>query len=222
VHWPLEIVGSGDAISESFSAVISSLLDWLETASTSPWFYLAIFSIALFDSVIPAVPSETTVILGGIAAGQGELFIVLVIAAAAMGAFLGDNLAYQLGDRAGGWLRNRFFASGKGEKRLIWATGQIESRGGLLLITGRFIPGGRTAITMACGITKQPLDWFVKWDGAAALLWACYAAILGFIFGEKFKDDHTTAFVWAFSAALSVTALIEIVRWIRKRREPSH
>lgn len=202
--------------------MISGLLDWLETASTSPWFYLAIFSIAFFDSVVPIVPSETTVILGGIAAGQDELFIVFVIAAAALGAFLGDNLAYQLGHRAGDWLRGRFFAGGKGEKRLAWATTQIENRGGLLLVTGRFIPGGRTAITTACGITKQPLDWFMRWDSAASVLWAGYAAILGFVFGETFKDDHTAAFIWAFSAALSVTALIEIIRWVRGRRNPAH
>ncbi|MCP5032344.1 MAG: DedA family protein, partial [Actinomycetia bacterium] len=58
---------------------MNSLLDWLDSFSGSPWFYLVIFVIALLDSVIPVVPSETTVIVGGIAAGQGDLAILLVI-----------------------------------------------------------------------------------------------------------------------------------------------
>ncbi len=200
--------------------MISDLLDLLESASTSPWFYVAIFFIALFDSVIPVVPSETTVILGGIAAGQGKLFIVFVILLGAAGAFAGDNLAYQLGSRASGFLRRRLFSGEKGEQRLARAADQIEKRGGPLLITARFIPGGRTALTASSGITHQPLDWFVKWDIVACVLWATYAGVLGFIFGDRFKDDHTTAFYLAFGAALGITVLIEAVRWVRHRNAP--
>jgi len=205
-----------------FSVMLTDLLDALESASSSPWFYLAIFAVALFDSVIPIVPSETTVILGGIAAGQDELFIWLVIIMGALGAFVGDNLAYQLGYRASNFLKRRLFGSENGADRLERASKQIEKRGGPLLITARFIPGGRTALTSASGITKQPLVWFIKWDAVAALLWATYAGGLGFIFGDQFKDDHTKAFFLAFGAALGITALIEVVRWIRDRKKGSH
>jgi membrane protein DedA with SNARE-associated domain len=54
--------------------------------------------------------------------------------------------------------------------------------------------------------------------GVAACIWASYAAILGFAFGERFEDDHTLAFVLAFAAALSITLLIELVRWLNKKR----
>ncbi len=199
------------------SLMLTDLLDTLESASTSPWFYLAIFAVALFDSVIPIVPSETTVILGGIAAGQDELYIWLVILMGAVGAFAGDNLAYQLGYRASDFLKRRLFGSENGAARLDRAAKQIEKRGGPLLITARFIPGGRTALTSASGITKQPLTWFIRWDAIAAVLWATYAGGLGFIFGDQFKDDHTKAFYLAFGAALGITALIEAVRWVRER-----
>jgi membrane protein DedA with SNARE-associated domain len=83
-------------ITASFE-LLDSMLDWLESFSSSPWFYAVIFAIALLDSVIPVVPSETTVILGGIAAGQDNLSIVLVIGLGALGAFVGDSSAYGLG-----------------------------------------------------------------------------------------------------------------------------
>jgi membrane protein DedA with SNARE-associated domain len=49
------------------------------------------------------------------------------------------------------------------------------------------------------------------------MIWASYAAILGYSFGTKFEDDHTTAFLLAFGAALSITVLIEVVRFARKK-----
>ena len=87
------------------NGVISSLTDWLDRVSGNWWFLAVIFIIALLDSVIPIVPSETTVIIGGVAAssaGAASYNVVFVIIAGAIGAFLGDNLSYQIGRRASG------------------------------------------------------------------------------------------------------------------------
>lgn len=198
--------------------LIDSALGWLEGFTSSPWFYLVIFVIAYFDSVVPIVPSETTVILGGIAAGQGNLEITAVILLGALGAYAGDSTAYLIGNRSSGLLTRIFFRGEKGPERLIRAGDQIRKRGGLLLITARFIPGGRTAITLSCGLTGQPfLKWFTRWDLLAVSLWASYAGLLGFFFGDRFKDDHTTAFLWAFGTALSVTVAVEVIRFGRAR-----
>lgn len=204
-------------ISEALE-LVNSLLDWLDTFSSSPWFYLVIFVIALLDSIIPVVPSETTVIIGGIAAGQGNLSIVLVLVLGATGAWVGDTSAYLIGRRSGALISRWFFRGEKGADRLLRAGEQIRKRGGLLLITARFIPGGRTALTFTCGLTRQPFwSWFTRWDIVAVVVWASYAGLLGFFFGERFEDDHTAAFWWAFGTALSVTVAIELVRFIRGR-----
>lgn len=195
--------------------IITDLTDWLQDISGHWWFLLIIFGIALADSVVPVVPSETAVILGGIAAGQGTQNIVVVIGAGALGAFCGDNLAYMIGARFHGWVNRRAEHNPKTRKRLQWAHGQIERRGGPLLITARFIPGGRTALTITSGLTRQPRAWFAGWIALAAVLWASYAAILGFVFGNRFKDNHTAAFFLAFGAALAVTIVIEVVRHVR-------
>ena len=81
------------------AGIITDLSDWLEDISGHWWFLLVILVIAFFDSVIPIVPSETTVIIGGVAAGLGNQRLLLVIAAGAIGAFLGDNTAYLIGRR---------------------------------------------------------------------------------------------------------------------------
>lgn len=197
--------------------ILSDLTGWLEDVAAEPWFLLVILAIAYLDSVIPIVPSETTVILGGVAAGAGDQNLLLVIAAGALGAFLGDNTAYLIGRRFSPWIQRRAARREKTSKRLNWANDQIRKRGGLLLITARFIPGGRTALTITSGLTHQPWGWFAGWIAVAAVIWATYAAALGFIFGNTFKDNHTLAFLLAFGAALSVTVIIEVVRHQRSK-----
>jgi membrane protein DedA with SNARE-associated domain len=199
------------------AGLFGDLFDHLESWSASWWFLLVILAIAFFDSVIPIVPSETTVILGGVAAGSGDQLLPLVIAVGAVGAFLGDNAAYQLGMSAQGLVRRFLFRGEKGEKRLDWASRQLRTRGGMLLVTARFIPGGRTAITVSSGVTGQPRLRFCLFDGIACIIWATYAAVLGYVGGAAFEDNHTVAFLVAFAAALSFSGIIELIRWLRHR-----
>lgn len=198
---------------------ITQSFDWLKDFASEPVFYVIIFVISLLDSVLPIVPSETSVIIGGVSAGLGDLFLPVVIIMGALGAFLGDNMSYFIGRRLSSWLTRRYARSAKGQQRLEAVIRQIHERGGLLLITARFIPGGRTLLTLACGITGQPRKWFMKWTVIAVVIWASYASLLGYFGGKTFQESHTLAFLVAFGTALSVTVLIEIVRWLLKMRK---
>jgi membrane-associated protein len=201
------------------SAILANVLtdasEWLEDFSSRWYFLVIIFVVAYLDSVVPIVPSETMVIVGGVAAGVGEQSLLLVILCGAVGAALGDNTAYLIGARLSGLIRRRATRSPKLAYRLEWANQQIGIRGGPLLVTARFIPGGRTALTLSCGITHQPIKWFVAWVLVAVSIWATYAAVLGYVFGDAF--DHTTALVLAFITALAINGLIELLRHLRAR-----
>jgi membrane-associated protein len=199
--------------------IITDLTDWIDEIAAYWWFPLIVFVIALLDSVIPIVPSETTVIAGGVAAGAGNQQLLIIIVAGAAGAFIGDNIAYTIGRRFGPRV-NRWAGRKQGRtERLSAAAAQIKRRGGPLLITARFIPGGRTVLTISCGLTAQPRQWFAFWIAIAAVIWASYAALLGYAFGAAFEDDHTIAFLLAFGFALGITALIELIRWARHSGE---
>ena len=152
---------------------------------------------------------------------RGSYSVLFVIVLGALGAFIGDTIAYGIGRSFRPLvLRMLGRGSGDGEEKLAKAAAQIDKRGGLLLITARFIPGGRTAMTLSCGATKRSyLGWFLRWDALAATLWASYAAIIGFFFGEIFEDNHSTAFWLAFGTALGITMLIELVRFVRHRSQ---
>jgi membrane-associated protein len=205
---------------------VTELSDWLSDVSSNWWFLAVIFTIAYLDSVIPIVPSETCVIIGGVSAGlagaERPYPLIAVIVCGAIGAFLGDNTAYTLGRKLGPWFERRAARKPKTAAKMEWAKTQIQERGGLLLITGRFIPGGRTVLTLSSGITAQPRKWFMSWIAIASVIWATYASLLGFIGGKTFEDNHTKAFLVAFGLALSVTVLIEVVRhFLKKKDKPS-
>ena len=197
---------------------LSDLFDWLKDFSSSPWFYAILFVVAVADSVLPIVPSETLVIIAGVSAGSGSLSIALVILCAGAGAFVGDNISFLIGTRASDFITRRYSRTERGKRRLQQAIHQIHDRGGLLLVTARFIPGGRTLVTLSCGVTKQPHRWFMRWAAIAATIWASYAALLGFIGGKTFSDSHTLAFLIAFGSAISVSVIIELVRFVLKLR----
>ena len=184
-------------------------------ADASGWAYLIVFLLAVLDAVVPLVPSETAVITAGVVAANGDLSLALIIPAAAAGAFIGDNLAYLIGRRFGGRATKRFSGE-KGTRRMKWAEDQLEERGGELIVVARFIPGGRTAVTLSAGTLGYPWRRFAAFDAAAALLWALYASLLGYYGGKTFESFW--GLVLALLTAFAIAGGIEFVRWVLKRR----
>lgn len=194
--------------------MLESLLD-LVTASR--WTYLLLFAFAAADAVFPVVPSEASVITAGVLAGTGRLDLGLVIGAAAAGAWIGDNTSYGLGRTVGRPVTRRLFRGPKATGRLEWARGQLERRGAYLVVVSRFIPGGRTATTFTAGLVRYPwLLRFAPLTVLAAIVWALYAALLGFLGGRIFIERPLLAILVALAIAGGVTLAVEVVRRARR------
>ncbi len=185
----------------------------------SGWAYAIVLALALLDAVIPIVPSEAAVITAGVVAATGGMNLELVIVAAALGAFLGDNTAYLLGYRFGPRARKKLFHGKKSQRSLEWADRQLNKRGGELIAVARFIPGGRTAVTLSAGTLHFPWRRFAVFDVIAAVLWAVYAALLGFFGGQAFEGAAWKGLLVALVTGLALTGVIEVVRWLLKRRQ---
>jgi membrane protein DedA with SNARE-associated domain len=197
--------------------MFDQFVDWV---SGSSWSYVAIFAVSMLDAFFPIVPSETAVITGGVVAGAGDLSLPLVILCASTGAFVGDNISYGLGAWFGEHTVKRVFRGDKSRKAFDWAEGQLETRGFYLIIVARFIPGGRTAVTFSSGYTHaMTYRRFVTADAIAAIIWGSYAALLGYFGGKQFEEEPWKGLLLAFLVAVSVAALVEVVRhWREKRR----
>jgi len=195
--------------------VFQSLVDLV---SGSPFTYGFLFLIAALDAVLPLVPSETAVITAGVVAAQGHLIVPVVILAAGLGAVAGDNVSYWIGRLAGDWLQRRFL-TGERRKRIEWAERTLEKRGGYLIVIARFIPGGRTAVTLSAGLLEMPWRRFVAFDLLAGMLWACYATLIGYFGGKAFEDEPLRGLVLALVVAFAIAGGVELFRWLRRRRK---
>jgi len=193
------------------------VFEWLtDAASGNPISYLVVLLASGGDVLFPPVPSETLVISAGVVAAKGGLSPWIILPAAALGAFVGDNASYWLGRSAGDPLARRLFRGERGERRLAWAQRAVGRHGGVLILMGRFIPGGRTASTFAAGTLELPYARFLVADAFAALAWAVYATLLGYLGGETFSDSAWKPFVAALAVAGLITLAFE--GWRRAQR----
>lgn len=181
--------------------------------------YVIAIIIPALDAILPVLPSETVIIALGVAtAGGADPRIALLVACAALGAFLGDNLSYLLGRRFGPRVERRFFRSEKGARRRAWAERSLERYGMPLIVVCRFVPGGRTAVTLCCGIVGYERRRFVIATAASGVIWAAYSFFLGRLGGQAFEDKPWAGLLLAFGATVAVSGLIELIRRIISRR----
>jgi membrane-associated protein len=195
-----------------------SLDSLLDLVSASPWTYAVILAVAALDVLVPLVPSETTVISAGVLAGAGDLELALVIAAGAAGAYAGDSSAYALGRGFGPRLDRRVCRGSKGSRRRAWAEGALDRHGGPRIFAARFVPGGRSAVTVTAGVLRMRWARFAAFAAAAGLGWASYAALVGYLGGRAFEDNVLWGLLLGFGVAAATYVVVEVVRRLRRGR----
>lgn len=190
-----------------------------QLAIYSPISYLVAFAFPALDAILPFLPSESLLIVLGVAtAGSSDPRIALLVALAACGAFAGDNLCYLIGRRFGPAAERRVFAGEKGQRRRVWAHNALDRYGARLIIVCRFVPGGRTAVTLTCGVVGYPRRTFILATACAGVIWALYSFFIGRLGGRAFEDRPWAGFLLAVGAAVAISLLVELVRRLQPLR----
>jgi membrane-associated protein len=214
---------------------MGAIVDLVHQVMSSPWIYPALLVLAAVDGFLPLVPSETAVITAGVFAATGEPNVFLVVAMAALGAYTGDHVSYFTGRFAGDrWRRRKGAreprdalsragrAGGRVRRRrraaLDWAERMLTRRGGLILVVARYIPGGRTAVTLTTGAVGYPLRLFSLFDAVGSVTWGIYCTMIGYLGGKAFEEDPLRGLLLGFGVALAITIATEVVHLYRRRR----
>jgi membrane protein DedA with SNARE-associated domain len=199
--------------------VTDSIVHAVEDLASTPWVYLALFGIAMFDAFFPVVPSETLVItLGAFAGAAGDPHLALVVLFAALGALTGDHISYAIGRTAGSRVFARLRLHSRAKRTYDRVGRMLNERGGLVIVVARYIPGGRTAATLTTGAIGFPRSSFTGYAVIAAATWAVYSAGLGYLGGVAFEREPLKGIALGLGLALAVTAAHEAVRFGRHRR----
>ncbi|MEV4117573.1 DedA family protein [Micromonospora sp. NPDC049645] len=197
---------------------MEALLDLLRGTVTSPWVYLVIFGLTAIDGFFPVVPGEAAVITAGVlAASGGHPNLVLVIVSAAIGALVGDHVSYAIG-RGGGARRLARLPNGSRRRASSeWARRAVQRRGGVILTTSRYVPGGRTAVTLTMGAVRYPRRSFLLYDSIGAGTWAVYCGLLGYFGGLAFEREPVKGALVGVGFSVVVTFGLEGIRWLRRK-----
>ncbi|WP_433314915.1 DedA family protein [Micromonospora sp. CA-269861] len=197
---------------------MDALLDLLRGTVTSPWVYLVIFGLTAVDAFFPAVPGEAAVITAGVlSASGGHPSLTLVIVSAAVGALVGDHISYAIGRGGGAHRLARLPDGSRRRASSEWARRAVDRRGGMILTTSRYVPGGRTAVTLTMGAVGYPRRSFLLYDSIAAVTWALYCGLLGFFGGLAFERDPVKGVLVGVGLSVVVTFGLEGIRWLRRR-----
>ena len=196
---------------------MESALDLLRQLITSPLVYLLLFALTAVDAVLPMVPAETAVITAAVLVGGDTPQLAGIWAAATLGAMAGDHAAYVIGRGGGARRLARFPAESRRRASSEWARRALHRRGGLVLTTARYVPGGRTAVTLTMGAVRYPLRSFLLFDAIGAASWALYSVLLGYFGGLAFQQDPLRGVLAGLGLSIGVTALLELGRRLGQR-----
>lgn len=210
--YPLRLWSPMELLTDAFTWA-TSLIDTLTTfVSESPWTYLLIFVLVAVDVVFPLLPAEAIVTTAAVIAGQGQLNILWVMVAAGLGAFVGDNVAYWIGRAAGRPLVDRILRDDTTQLERVER--QFKRRGGVFVIVGRFVPGGRTVVAIGAGAVRFSWPRFLLYDLIAAVIWSFQAALPGYIGGIVVQDKPWLALVIGLGLSAVVAAGLTLFqRW---------
>lgn len=136
--------------------------------------YLAVLLGSLLEG-------ETVLVLAGLAAHLGYLSLPLVIATAALGGSLGDQIAFLLGRRQGRKLLARRPAW---QAKADGVLQRLQRHQNLVLLTCRFWYGLRIVTPFAAGMSHIAGVRFVALNLLGAVLWAGTIGGLGYLFGQ--------------------------------------
>lgn len=197
---------------------ISSLLGFFHTYG-----YLTLFFGVMFENAGIPLPGETILLLAGFLAWRGELAIALVIAVAACGAVLGDNLGYWLGSIGGRPLLERYGRYAFLTARRIQTAERYFARyGAATVYFARFIAGLRVLGAFLAGVSHMHYPKFFVFNLLGAISWATAMGLLGYFLGHSWQalvaDVKRIDFALAIAAALIIIFIV-IRRWIARKRE---
>ena len=195
------------------------MADWLD------WGYLGVFLLMVLENVIPPVPSEVIMSLGGIAVAQGRMDFTLLVIVGTLGTVLGNLFWWEIGRRLG-YRRLKPFVDRWGRWLTIeWEDIETLRRyfdrwGGPTVFLFRFMPLGRTLISIPAGLMHMRFWVFVGYTAAGSTVWNIFLVGVGMGLGATIDDiDHWVAPVVTAIVVVMIAGYIwRVIIWKPRSR----
>ena len=173
-----------------FTSIPEYISKAVETNSTIA--YLTICLAMFLENIIPPIPSEIIMPLGGFFVYQQKLNFYILVFWGLVGTLVGSVPWYYLGRLVNEKKLSNFFEKrgkyiGITSNDLAKSKRWFEKYGVSLVFWGRLVPGIRTLISVPAGMELMPIKKFLIWTTLGSLIWVTILTYAGFVFGENYR-----------------------------------
>lgn len=182
----------------------------------SPWAYLVLAGLLIIDGFFPFVPGETLVVsLAVLSAGAHGPNLWMVLGVAIVASTIGDTIAFAIGRRVGvdrwSWMRRRRVAGA-----LAWARRGFVNRPAMLMLTAKFVPVARVAVTMTAGATGFPVRRYLALAVTASAIYTAFHVTVGLLAGSWLASSPLVAIAVGMASVFVLGFLVDgITRMVR-------
>ena len=194
------------------------VINWSLHFASSHAYAVVGLMIGIESMGIP-LPGETTLFIASFAAHDGKLSIEWVIAAAAAGAIIGDNIGYWIGQKGGRALLER---EGPFYKRrmalLVHGDRFFEAHGAKAVFLGRWVALLRVTAAVLAGANRMPWGKFFLWNALGGVAWAISIGLAGYYVGHAAEQVIKQAGIGALAVFVVAGIALFIFVNVRERR----
>ena len=195
---------------------------------TNQWIGYGAVLLAMFlENLIPPIPSELIMPLGGFYVSQGQLDFLPVVLAGLIGTVFGALPWYGIGrlvneERIEQWLEKNGRWIGINPQDLARSRKWFNKYGVSLVFWGRLVPGIRTLISVPAGVELMPMTPFLIWTTSGSLIWTLFLTITGFYLGDNYANierwisPFSSIFKTILFLIISATLITLIYKTLRK------
>lgn len=181
--------------------------------------YLGIGLILVLGGLGLPIPEEAPIILAAILTRNGQMSALPAVASCLLGVLLGDFVVYLLGYCYGEKvlrfpLTRRFLT----RQREAQIKGYFHRHGFKILLSGRWVPGFRTAAYLTAGILRLPTLKLLLIDLVAVTMSTAMMFGLGFVFADQIQKGIHEVQQWLTVVVASGVAGWVLYRYERARR----
>jgi membrane protein DedA with SNARE-associated domain len=182
--------------------------------------YLLLGLSAFVENLFPPIPGDTITVFGAFLVGTGKLSFLGVYAATTAGSLVGFLTLFWLA----GLLGRRFFIERdfrflKAEQ-IMKAEAWFDTYGFLLIALNRFLPGVRSAVSIAAGLARFPLSVVGLLALLSCAVWNLIWILLGQTLGKNWDavEARMSSLMTHYRNAVLISlGVILLLLWLRKK-----
>jgi membrane protein DedA with SNARE-associated domain len=214
-------------LQQSLSALLTFSILGILQSTLNTLGYPAVTLFIMIESAGIPFPGETMLLLASFySAIDNHLSLPIVIACAALGAIMGDNIGFYVGRTGGKAFIDRYghYIHLKA-KQLERAEKFFAKHGDKTVFFGRFVAVLRAWAAFIAGVNQMKWSTFFIYNATGGIVWAIVYGLLGYYAGRIFHNNFSQVEHLAsqLSLILTITILAAAIgifflyRWRRKQ-----